>query len=92
MTPNDALAHGTTAHVLANTGSSYLVYLPDGGNAQIDLADGTYNVQWYNPRSGGALQDGSVTRVSGGNRVSLGNAPNAPNMDWAVLVTNTENQ
>ncbi len=87
MKPDDSLANGATAHVLANPGSTYLVYLPNGGNAQLDLAEGTYDVKWYNPRTGGTLQNGSVTSVAGANRVNLGNAPNTPDMDWAVLVT-----
>ncbi|MEM8484719.1 MAG: DUF5060 domain-containing protein [Bacteroidota bacterium] len=87
MQPDDALATSGNAHVLANPGEVYLVYLPAGGAASLDLAVGNYSVQWYNPRAGGDFQAGSVTSVTGGGEVSLGSAPADANMDWAVLVS-----
>ena len=80
--------HDNTRYCLAETGSWYLVYLPEGGTTELDLsqADGTFTVQWFNPRSGGKLMDGSVTRVKGGGTVSLGNPPSDKGEDWLVLV------
>ena len=43
-------------------------------------------VKWFNPRTGGALQDGSVTKVTGPGKVSLGQPPTDSEEDWAVLV------
>ena len=65
-----------------------VVYLPSG-SANIDLSSGTYSVDWYDPRNGGALQTGSVSSVDAGNNVALGSAPNAPTGDWVVLLKRT---
>jgi hypothetical protein len=76
------------AWCLAKAGSLYLVYLPDGGSASIDLggSTGAFSVQWFDPRSGGALKKGSVTQVNGGARVDLGTPPSEPGDDWLALV------
>jgi len=42
--------------------------------------------QWYDPRFGGDLQDGSVRTIRGGAKRSIGAAPKEPQKDWAVLV------
>ena len=78
-------------YVLAKPGEVYAIYLPDGGSTNIDLPSGTWQVQWYNPRSGGNLSD--VTVVS--------NTISAPDTnDWVALIkgesdgtdcTNTQN-
>ena len=86
MMPNDALASGTKAHVMASD-DMYLVYLPEGGNVNLDMAEGEYTVQWYNPRAGGDFQSGSVTSVSGQAGADLGSALSDANMDWAILVS-----
>ncbi len=86
MEPKNELASGGDARVLANTGEVYAVYLPAGGTANLSLAAGDYIVQWYNPRAGGSLQNGSVASVSGPGAKPLGTAPADPEKDWAVLV------
>jgi hypothetical protein len=43
-------------------------------------------VSWFNPRTGGALQTGSVTTVSGGGKAVLGNSPAEANEDWLLVV------
>jgi Domain of unknown function (DUF5060) len=49
---------------------------------------GTYSVAWYNPRSGGALLNGSVTTITNGG--SLGKPPVATDVaDWAILLKKT---
>jgi len=74
--------------VFAQQGEVYAVYLPAGGTTELDLSSvkGSFEVKWYDPRHGGALQNGSVTQVEGGGKRALGNAPKEPAMDWAVLV------
>ncbi|MGH9673241.1 MAG: DUF5060 domain-containing protein [Bryobacteraceae bacterium] len=69
-------------------GEVYLVYLPEGGPAQLDLsaASGAFRVQWFNPRSGGPLRNGTVTRVRGGAKVDLGPPPAESAEDWLVMV------
>jgi len=74
---------------LAKVGEVYLVYLPNGGTTDLDLtgAKGDFQVKWFNPRTGGELQDGSVKRVRAGSRVSLGQPPTDPSNDWLVVAT-----
>jgi len=51
-TPRNDLA--STKYCLANPGTEYLVYLPDGGEVTVDLsaASGTLAVEWLNPDTG----------------------------------------
>jgi hypothetical protein len=88
MQPADSLISGAAGYALAAAGQSYLVYLPAGGAASLDLAgaSGTLDVFWFDPRSGGTLLTGSVASVTGGGVRSLGSPPNNPSQDWAVLV------
>ena len=87
MTPDDGLASGDT-YVLAKKGEVYAVYLPEGGEVELDLEGGekVYTVHWYNPRSGGSLQTGSVAQVQGDGDVSLGVPPTNDGSDWVALV------
>jgi hypothetical protein len=84
MTPNDGLV--STGWCLNKGGEIYAVYLPNGGSATLSVGAGTYSVRWYDPRSGGALQTGSVGTLTGPGSLSLGAAPNTSAQDWAVLV------
>jgi len=79
-------------YVLAKTGEVYAIYLPNGGSAQLNLlgVSGSFEVKWFNPRDVGnttlILERGSVTSVSGGGSVSIGNPPSSSTEDWLVLV------
>ena len=61
----------------------YIAYLKNGGETSLDLsgASGDFNVEWYDPRNGGALQNGSVTTVTGGENPSLGDPPDSTTED-----------
>ena len=74
---------------LAKEGEAYLVYLPNGGTAEIDLsgAKGPYDIQWYDTRHGGKLKQGSVKSIRGGKISNLGQAPGSKNEDWLVLIS-----
>lgn len=89
MRSRDGLVSGSN-FCFSELGKTYLVYLKDGGTATLDLNGypGEYSVKWFDPRNGGALQDGSISRLNGGASRSLGNPPNTPNQDWAVLLVN----
>lgn len=89
MMPHDALATDAEAYVLAHPlGDLFAVYLPHGGPVRIDLAgySGTYTVRWYDPRQGGALQTGSITRIEGAKAVALGQPPSSGDADWVILI------
>ena len=68
-------------------GSVFVIYLPEGGEAKLDLTDqsGTYTVSWFNPRTGEPGQ-GTVATVKAGTTVALGTARTDPTEDWALLV------
>lgn len=76
---------------LAKEGDLYLIYLPEGtkgGTTDLDLsvAEGSFSVKWFNPRTGGPLIDGPVKSIEGGQSAALGNAPADPDEDWLILV------
>ncbi|MGV3558398.1 malectin domain-containing carbohydrate-binding protein [Larkinella arboricola] len=73
--------------VLGQEGKMYVLYLKDGGTAHINTGGGTYTVQWYDPRNGGSLQDGTVRTISGKGSKSIGFPPNSFLLqDWVVLI------
>lgn len=84
----DALTPDPNDYVFAKPGEVYAIYLPEGGSPELDLTgvSGQFEVKWYDPRRGGALQDGAVRSVAGGRRVPIGAPPKEKTKDWAVLV------
>ena len=86
MEPASELATGSGALALTKPDSVYAVYLPSGGTTTLEIGAGTYTVDWYNPRSGGILQSGSIASIKGPGIVALGQAPAEPEKDWAVLI------
>ena len=66
--PNGELA--STGFCLASPGTAYLVYLPDGGRATVDLtaASGDLAVEWLNPADGKTVRDG---RAEGGGSLAF---------------------
>jgi hypothetical protein len=87
----DDLTPVANDYVFAKPDEAYAVYLPEGGATQLDLsaARGRFEVKWYNPRTGGALRNGSVRSVQAGGLRALGNPPAETTSDWAVLVRKT---
>jgi len=73
---------------LSKPGQIYLVYLPEGGTTDLDLAGvaGPYSVKWFNPRKGSALLDGQVRSLPGGARASIGLPPSDSTEDWLAVV------
>jgi len=81
LTPRKKLA--STGYCLARpakAGAEYLVYLPKGGSAEVDLSavGGELRVEWFNPQSGKTHAGGTVR---GGGRRKL----SAPFQGDAVL-------
>ncbi|MBW8000625.1 MAG: DUF5060 domain-containing protein [Planctomycetes bacterium] len=70
----------------AKEGAIYAVYLPKGGSCELQLTDGKFGVQWYNPRKGGNLATGSVVQVTGPGKVLLGKPGKDKGKDWVILV------
>jgi hypothetical protein len=70
---------------LAKTNEVYLVHLPSGGSATLNLsgASGSFSVKWFNPRTGTTV---NRSDVNGGGTVSLGSPPDSTSLDWVVLL------
>ena len=51
-------SHDNSRYCFAKTGELYLVYLPAGGQQDLNLAGATgqFSVSWFDPRTGGALK------------------------------------
>jgi hypothetical protein len=82
--------HGNDApFCLANETKLYIVYrTSDSNQAPLDLtgANGVFSVKWYDALKGGELVSGTVTTITGGGFVSLGNPPYNPGQAWAIVV------
>jgi Putative collagen-binding domain of a collagenase len=74
----DDLTTATDDYVFGKEGEVYVVYLPKSGTTSINLPSGKWQVQWFNPRTGGDLS--SKTGVKG----SI-SAPNTEG-DWVALL------
>jgi hypothetical protein len=70
---------------LAKTGAAYLVHLPSGGSATLNLsaASGSFSVKWFNPRTGAVV---NRSDINGGGTVSLGSPPDTTTQDWVVFL------
>ncbi len=75
--------HDNSRYCFAKAGEIYLVYLPVGGAAELDMADasGAFTVAWFNPRIGGAPQPAG--EIQPGRAVAL-IAPSTD--DWLAVV------
>ncbi|MFZ9011765.1 MAG: DUF5060 domain-containing protein [Anaerohalosphaeraceae bacterium] len=72
--------------VLARANRVYAVYMKTAGDTKLSLPKGEYALRWYNPRTGGDLQTGSIKTLTGGQSVSLGHPPKEADKDWVALV------
>jgi len=80
--------HDNSRFCFAKTNEVYLIYLPSGGTATLDLskAGGAFTVSWFDPRNGGPLKMGSLATIKGGASASIGEPPDSPTEDWVVMV------
>jgi hypothetical protein len=60
MLPDTSLA--SSGYCLADRGSEYLVYLPEGKEVTLDLTDasGNLTVEWFNPNTGETIVQGKI--------------------------------
>jgi len=80
--------NNNSKYCFANPREVYVVYLPDGGPAELEMSNITsvFHVEWFNPREGGTLQTGSVKEINGPGKVLLGLPPTDKDKDWVVLI------
>jgi hypothetical protein len=88
MQPDNSLVNVKGAFCLEKPGEIYVVYLPAGTqNAKICLpGEKTFSVKWFSPRTGGEMQDGTVTSVKGKGFVAIGNPQADLDKDWVVVL------
>lgn len=88
MMPQDELLSTKTGkgEVFALPGEMFAVFLPNGGQATLDLTGcpGSFTIQWYNPREG--VFQGPVGTLSGGKLANLTMPPQDPSEDWVILI------
>jgi len=92
MKSSDDLTAASDDYCFARAGEVYAVYLPEGNPGDLDMRsiDGTFTVQWYNPRTGGDLKEGSLAEMEGGRIGSFGEPPEGSPGDWVVLIRKPE--
>lgn len=87
MTSADNLINGSLNYCLAKEGEVYAIYLSNGGTTSLNVrTSGTYSVMWFNPRYGGSLRTGSVTRINGTGYKSIGYPPADRSKDWLAVI------
>ena len=73
------------AEVFAWEGHSYAIYFPNASvTGSLDLPDGNYTKQWYDPRTGQFI--GAVTPLVGTSSTSIGTPPSQAFDDWVLLI------
>ncbi len=89
MSSADFLTSNTHDYVFAEQGHIYAIYLPKTHRTLLDLTgyNNEFSIKWYNPRTGGDLQYGSIKSIQGGQITSIG-LPPAKEGDWVAVVSN----
>lgn len=86
MNAANELVNLAGAFCFAKSGEVYVVYLPKAEQTTIALPAGKFSIKWFNPRTGGKLQDGTLKTLNGGGKVSLGMPLVNDGRDWVVLI------
>jgi hypothetical protein len=88
MQSMNQLVEGPQGFCFAKPGEVYVVYLSSATSpARISLDSGKeFMVKWFNPKNGGPLSDGSVTKVKGPGKISLGLPNGDINSDWVAII------
>ena len=80
---NELLGANSKNFCLGKKDELYVVYLPNGGSADVSLS-GTFTVERFNPRTGGDLEKISAPTTAG--KIRLTSPENESTEDWAFLV------
>jgi len=85
---DDLLQTQHQSYCFAKEGEIYALYLSKTGDSRLDLRDtmDSFDIQWYNPREGGEIQNGSIKQLTPGNMVNIGLPPADPDKDWVALI------
>ncbi|MBP0903830.1 DUF5060 domain-containing protein [Mariniflexile gromovii] len=82
---NNLVSHGLC---LANPGDAYVIYLENGGSTYLDVGSNkiSLEVKWFNPRTAGKLQNGSLIKLEGTGKLIVGDPPSEQLEDWVVII------
>ena len=88
MTSLDGLSSDQNSYVFGKEDEIYAVYLKWGGTANLNLngSSKTYTIEWFNPRTGGSLVNGTIAEITGPGSVSIGQPPSEQSEDWVALI------
>lgn len=82
MKPYNELVTGDPeAYCLAEPGEQYVVYLPKGGVARLELPAGSFVSSWFNPHNGVTLD----SKISEGGDMLVFQSPD--DNDWVLVIT-----
>ncbi len=82
MRPENQLIDSGEGYVFGAEGETYLVYLPQGGTAVLDLSgdENIFDADWFNPRNGSIIE---TSPIIGGDLIEIV-APD--DQDWVLLL------
>lgn len=81
---DNTVTSATSDWVLADPGETYVVFLREGGGTDINLTnEATYEVLWFNPRTGQKTDGGTL---QGPGVQFTGSPPSETSQDWAVVI------
>jgi len=82
------LLEGPQGFCFAKPGEVYAVYLSSVSSpASIILdTDKEFSVKWFNPKSGGQLNDGTVKTIKGPGKKDFGLPPGDAENDWVAII------
>ncbi len=88
MTNANEKVSNKDGYCLNEPGKIYLVFLKNAKPTTLDLsgAEGIFEILWFNPRKGGALQPGSIPAVTANGTAALGTPPGDCGQDWLAVV------
>jgi len=86
---NDLINSKSVAYCLAKEKEVYAIYVEDNSveiKLNLENSNTAYSLQWFNPRTGGKLQKGTITHVKANGTINLGLPPEEESKDWLVLI------
>jgi hypothetical protein len=89
MSRHDELTAKKDDYCFAKPGQIYTIYLPSASATSLNLgsSSGTFRVQWYNPRTGGSLQAGTIAEITGPGPLTIGQPLIDRDKDWVALIS-----
>ncbi|MEM6380419.1 MAG: putative collagen-binding domain-containing protein, partial [Bacteroidota bacterium] len=89
MEPADELTTDEQSYCLAAKDEVYVVFIPPGlETTSINLGNAgkSFSIQWYNPRTGGDLTNGTIASAVANGIAAIGFPPEDVKQDWVALL------